>query len=92
MEAGIGRAVITPELPVMLAGFGDRTVPATELHDDLEVRAVCFSAGGAGVGGGGGRGRVERITVCLLVCDLNWLPATACRSTCSSGPSVARAS
>jgi hypothetical protein len=58
MLAGFGTAVITPELPVMLAGFGDRHEPATEVHDDLEVRAL-YLADGDGAGG-----------VCLVVCDL----------------------
>ena len=58
MLAGFGRAVITPETPVMLAGFGDRHEPATEVHDNLEVRTLYFadSSGGA--------------RVCLVVCDL----------------------
>ncbi|MGP0003568.1 MAG: hypothetical protein ACLPTB_01665 [Acidimicrobiales bacterium] len=58
MLAGIGRAAITPETPVMLAGFGGRHEPATEVHDELEVRTLYLadSSGGAGV--------------CLIVCDL----------------------
>ncbi|MFZ0173205.1 MAG: hypothetical protein WAL04_16110 [Acidimicrobiales bacterium] len=58
MLAGIGRAAITPETPVMLAGFGGRHEPATEVHDELEVRTLYLadSSGGAGV--------------CLVVCDL----------------------
>ncbi len=58
LVAGFGSAVITPELPVMLAGFGDRTEPATEVHDDLEVRALYL-------GDDDGTPRL-----CLLVCDL----------------------
>jgi len=42
----------------MLAGFGDRLEPATEVHDDLEVRAVYLAGGGEGP------------AVCLVVCDL----------------------
>ncbi|HUR14720.1 MAG TPA: hypothetical protein VM097_09555 [Mycobacteriales bacterium] len=56
MEAGFGRAVITPALPVVLAGFGARKQPATEVHDDLEVHALVL--------------RDEGTTVCLLVLDL----------------------
>ena len=58
LVGGFGQAVITPELPVMLAGFGERHEPAAEVHDDLEVRALYLGddEGGAGV--------------CLLVCDL----------------------
>ena len=58
MRAGLGRAVITPPLPVALAGFSDRTGPATEVHDDLEVQVLLL-----------GDGRPEA-TVCLLVLDL----------------------
>lgn len=57
MLAGFGRAVITPELPVMLAGFDDRLEPATLVHDDLEVRTLYL----AGSGGS---------AVCLVICDL----------------------
>jgi hypothetical protein len=56
VEAGFGQAVITPPLPVVLAGFGARKEPATEVHDDLEVHAVVVRDGDT--------------TVCLLVLDL----------------------
>jgi neutral ceramidase len=55
-RAGFGRAVITPPLPVALAGFSGRSGPATEVLDDLEVQAVWLENEGA--------------SVCLLVCDL----------------------
>ena len=55
MEAGFGSAIITPPTPVQLAGFIDDQ-PATEVHDDLEVRALFL--------------RGEHGGVCLLVCDL----------------------
>jgi neutral ceramidase len=55
LEAGFGTAMITPPTPVQLAGFIEDQ-PATEVHDDLEVRAL-FLRGEAG-------------SVCLLVCDL----------------------
>jgi hypothetical protein len=48
--------VITPPLPVALAGFGDRAGPATEVRDDLEVRVFYATTDGVGL--------------CLLVCDL----------------------
>src|SRR5204863_9015635 len=54
-EAGFGSAIITPPRPVQLAGFIDDQ-PATEVHDDLEVRALFM--------------RGEHGGVCLLVCDL----------------------
>ena len=56
MEAGFGRAVITPPLPAVLAGFGGKRRPVTEVHDDLEVHALVL--------------RHEGTTVCLLVLDL----------------------
>jgi neutral ceramidase len=55
LEAGFGSAIITPPTPVQLAGFIDDQ-PATEVHDDLEVRALFM--------------RGEYGGVCLLVCDL----------------------
>ncbi|MEY2461169.1 MAG: hypothetical protein QOG30_2999, partial [Acidimicrobiaceae bacterium] len=55
LDVGFGCAVITPPTPVQLAGFIEHQ-PATEVHDDLEVRAV-FLRGASGA-------------VCLLVCDL----------------------
>jgi len=56
MEAGFGTAVVTPPLPVVLAGFGGKKQPVTEVHDDLEVNAVVLRHAGT--------------TVCLLVLDL----------------------
>lgn len=55
-RAGFGRAVITPPLPVALAGFSGRSGPATEVLDDLEVQALWLEN--------------EGTSVCLLVCDL----------------------
>ena len=55
LEVGFGSAIITPATPVQLAGFIDDQ-PATEVHDDLEVRAIFM--------------RGEYGAVCLLVCDL----------------------
>jgi len=57
MRAGFGTALITPGVPVRLAGFGDRTEPALRVHDELEVRAL-YIEDGRGTG------------VCLLVFDL----------------------
>jgi hypothetical protein len=54
-EAGFGGAVITPPTPVQLAGFIDDQ-PATEVHDDLEVRALFMDGDPEGV--------------CLLAFDL----------------------
>ena len=64
MLAGFGRALITPETPVMLAGFGDRHEPATEVHDELEVRALYLA------------GSEHTTGVCLLVCDLLGMSAS----------------
>jgi hypothetical protein len=58
VRAGFGAAVITPPLPVALAGFGARAGLAEEVHDDLEARAVWLSSGSDGS------------AVCLVVCDL----------------------
>jgi hypothetical protein len=60
MLAGFGRAVITPEPPVMLGRFGDRHEQATEVHE-LEVPRSASRARGA---------------VCLVVCDLLGTSAT----------------
>jgi neutral ceramidase len=56
LRAGFGRSVITPSMPVMLAGFGARTESANEVHDDLEARALHMESDG--------------IAVTLVVCDL----------------------
>lgn len=61
MRAGFGTAFITPELPVLLAGFGDRSVAATEVHDPLEARAIYL-------GSDADDGSVQGL--CLVVCDL----------------------
>lgn len=45
LRAGTGRAVITPEVPVALAGYGNRTGPADRVHDDLEVRVLVLEDG-----------------------------------------------
>ena len=55
LDIGFGSAIITPPLPVQLAGFIEDQ-PATEVHDDLEVR-VLFVSGELG-------------SVALIVCDL----------------------
>ena len=55
LDVGFGSAVITPPTPVQLAGFAEDQ-PATEVHDDLEVRAMYL------------RGQLG--AVCLVVCDL----------------------
>jgi len=55
LDIGFGTAIITPPTPVQLAGFIEDQ-PATEVHDDLEVR-VLFVRGELG-------------SVALVVCDL----------------------
>lgn len=45
LRAGTGREVITPEVPVALAGYGERTGPADRVHDDLEVRVLALDDG-----------------------------------------------
>ena len=55
VAAGFGSAVINPPTPVSLAGFGTPQL-ATEIHDDLQARALVL--------------RSEAATVCLVVCDL----------------------
>lgn len=56
VEVGFGRGIITPEPPVVLAGFGGRKGPVHEVRHDLEARAVVFRDGD--------------VTLCLLVLDL----------------------
>lgn len=55
LQIGFGGAVITPPTPVQLAGFIEDQ-PATEVHDDLEIRVLYV--------------RGELGGVCLVVCDL----------------------
>jgi hypothetical protein len=55
IQAGFGTALITPPTPVALAGFGAPQL-ATEVHDELEARAVLLKS--------------PQGTVCLVVCDL----------------------
>ncbi len=61
VSIGFGRGVITPDLPVVLAGFGARKGPATGIRDDLEAHAVVLRSGAD--------------TLCLLVLDLLLLGA-----------------
>ena len=56
LAVGFGSAPITPDLPVVLAGFGARKGPVHEVRDELEAHAVVF--------------RSNTRTVCLLVLDL----------------------
>jgi hypothetical protein len=56
-RVGFGRAVITPPLPVALAGYGGRAGPATEVRDDLEARVLYAAA-------------PNNVALCLIVCDL----------------------
>jgi hypothetical protein len=56
LAVGFGAAPITPDLPVVLAGFGARKGAVHEVRDDLEAHAVVVR----------GDGRI----LCLLVLDL----------------------
>jgi hypothetical protein len=56
LRAGFATAVITPALPVHLAGYGDRRGAATGVHDDLQVCAVVLDDGAT--------------TCCLLTFDV----------------------
>ncbi|HEX7168292.1 MAG TPA: hypothetical protein VF230_15035 [Acidimicrobiales bacterium] len=58
LTAGIGRTVITPPLPVALAGFGEPQL-ASDVHDDLEAVALLVRSDDPSMG-----------SVCLVVCDL----------------------
>jgi hypothetical protein len=58
MRAGLGTAVITPDLPAYLAGYGDRRAPATAVHDDLEAHVLVVEDGAR---------RVALVTCDLLV-------------------------
>lgn len=45
LRVGVARRVITPgaeHRPIWLAGYGDRSDPSTDVHDDLEVRVLWF--------------------------------------------------
>jgi len=55
LSAGFGAGIITPPTPVSLAGFGGPQF-ATEVHDDLNARAMVLRSGDT--------------TVCLIACDL----------------------
>jgi len=56
LQCGTAVRSITPPLPVALAGYGDRTLPADSVHEDLEVRAMVLTDGAR--------------TVCLCTFDL----------------------
>jgi hypothetical protein len=43
--AGTARQDITPEWPVMLSGFGQRTVPAVSVHDPIFAKALYLANG-----------------------------------------------
>ena len=43
--AGTARIDITPDWPVMLAGFGQRTTPCTGIHDNIFAKALFLSNG-----------------------------------------------
>ena len=95
MRAGFANAVITPELPVYLAGYGDRRDPATDVRDDLELRVLVVEDGDA---------RAALVTCDLLamtrdtsdpiraaVADVLDAPAAAVLTSCThvhAGPSA----
>ncbi len=47
-RAGVGRAVITPELPAWLSGYASRTEPAKEVLHDLWAKALVLDDGAGG--------------------------------------------
>jgi hypothetical protein len=65
VQIGFGSGIITPDLPVVLAGFGGRKGPATEVRHDLTAQAVVIRSG--------------QDTMCLLVLDLLLLGADLAR-------------
>lgn len=46
LRAGTARTDLTPRWPVMLAGFGQRTEPATTVHDPVQGKALYLEEGG----------------------------------------------
>jgi hypothetical protein len=56
MHAALTTTIITPRLPVRLAGYGDRHDPANAVHDDLEARVLVVEIAG--------------MRCCLVTCDL----------------------
>ncbi|MBK7713654.1 MAG: neutral/alkaline non-lysosomal ceramidase N-terminal domain-containing protein [Bacteroidales bacterium] len=46
LRAGIAKADITPDIPVMLYGYASRKTPSEGIHDHLYARAVAFENGG----------------------------------------------
>src|SRR5512140_790761 len=46
MRAGLARTDITPDQPVMLAGYESRKELSKGIHDPLSARAVAFESGG----------------------------------------------
>jgi hypothetical protein len=56
MRAGFAVETITPNLPVMLAGYGARREPANSVHEDLTARVLVLDENGT--------------RLCLVVCDL----------------------
>lgn len=46
LSAGTARTDLTPDWPVMLAGFGQRTEPATTVHDPVQGKALYLEEGG----------------------------------------------
>lgn len=44
-RAGVARAIITPEQPMWMAGYGGRTAPAEGKYHDLWIRVLAIDAG-----------------------------------------------
>lgn len=45
MKAGASKVNITPEVPIPMSGYGNRSEPFTEVHDSLYAAALVFSDG-----------------------------------------------
>ena len=45
LQAGVGRATITPPVGIRQIGFGGRKSGATSIHDDLYVTALVVGNG-----------------------------------------------
>lgn len=82
LEVGIARAVITPgpeHWPMWLSGYGDRTEPAIDVHDDLEVRVLVARDGET---------TVALVALDLMAMSVDW--ANAVRDAVAGELSVPR--
>ena len=63
LRAGVASECITPDEPLTMQGYGNRTVPFTGVHDDLFVRTVALESEGQ-----------EALIISLEVCMVgHWL-------------------